>query len=71
MSWWDIPVILYVVFVGVMNYRSEDVEGWVSWTIRTVLLGGLIAFPYFFWNTIASYWASSSEGPIDIDTGWW
>lgn len=71
MSWWDIPVILYVIGVGIMNYRSDEVDGWLQWTIRTVLLGGLIAGPYFFWHDIAAYWTSSADGPIDIDTGWW
>lgn len=71
MSWWDLPVLLYVIAVGVVNYRSKDVDGWADWTLRTVLLAGMVAGPYLFWDTIAAYWSSSEEGPVDINTGWW
>ena len=71
MSWWDIPFILYAIGVGIYNYFSEEVEGFGDWLIRTVLLSALVLVPYFFWDSIAAYWSSSADGPIDIDTGWW
>lgn len=71
MSWWDIPFILYAVGVGYYNYQSDDVEGFGSWLVRTVLLSALVCGPYFFWDEISAYWSSSSDGPVDINTGWW
>ncbi len=71
MSLWDALAVLLIIGLGILLWRQKETNGWVDWLIKFVIITSLIFGPYFFWDEIASYWSSSSSGPVDLQQGWW
>ena len=71
MTWSDLLVVLYVVVVVVYQLRNRNLESWGQRVGMMLILVLPVVVPYLFWDAIASYWSSSEDGPIDINTGWW
>lgn len=71
MIFWDLLAVLLMIGMGFALWRQRETEGWVDWLLKFVILSLMIFGPYFFWDDISAYWNSSSDGPVDLQQGWW
>ena len=71
MSLWDTVAVLLILVMGFALWRYGEPNSFLDWLIKFLLLTALIFGPYFFWDEIGAYWHSSSDGPVDLQQGWW
>ena len=67
----DLMVVGAIIAIAWILWRQEETEHWRDWLIKTLLISSLLAGPYFFADELTSYWRSSSDGPVNIEAGWW
>jgi len=68
---WDILALVLMVGLGVLIWYNDSTRDWRDWLIKFLIIAVLVFLPFFFRDHLAEYWYSSSEGPVDLQQGWW